>query len=151
MELYLRCQWGQKRKHGKIVRSGNCFNRASGIYRVYPMRGQYKAYAICATCALTVVPNHRVCIMPGKDAPADAKPMYVKAVSHVELIASLNTDFDQGKTIHKVGSKHWVEPTTEPKPEMEGGAYTIKRHKPHGEKMDMAAYLNSLRKHDDGK
>jgi hypothetical protein len=150
VELHIRCQYGQKRKDGKVVRSGKCPNRAHGIYRVYPVRGKPKAYALCAECAFDKVPNHKVCIMPGPNAPANAEPMFVRDVASVELLASLNTDFDQGKSTNLAGAKHWVEPTTPPKPEVES-AYTIKRTKSRRPDMDMQAYRNSLSRHDDGK
>jgi len=88
--------------------------------------------------------------MPSANAPADAKPIHVRDISRVELLASLNTDFDQGKSTNLAGAKHWVEPTTPPKEELPSIS-TIKRHKSWTRDMDLSAYLNTLRRHDDGK
>lgn len=149
MELHIRCQYGQKRKDGRVVRSGKCPNRASGIFRVYPVKGKPKAYALCSECAFGLH-DHVAVVMPGPDAPANAEPKYFRDIARVELLATLDTKFEQGKSTNLAGAKHWVEPTTPPKEERPS-AYTLKRHKSRKPDMDMTAYLNSLRRHDDGK
>lgn len=149
MELHIRCQYGQKKHHGKVVR-GKCDNRASGFFRVYPTRGKARVMALCADCGFVKMPNHVAIVMPGKDAPADAKPIYYRDISRVELIATLGTSYDQTKDAKHEGVKHWVESSDKPK-RLAPGTAKLKRIKSTKPKMDMATYIQSLRRHDDGK
>lgn len=149
MELHIRCQYGQrKRKDGPIVR-GPCDNRASGFFRVFYHRGKPKVMALCADCGFVKMPNHVKIVIPADDAPSQ-EPRYFRDVARVELIATLGTGYDQTKDAKHEGVKHWVESSDKPK-KLAPGKASLKRIAPRGAKMDLTAYRNSLRRHDDGK
>lgn len=149
-EVFISCQYGEKRKDGKRVKAPSCQNRASGIFKVHYHRGKPKVLFLCADCGFDKMPNHVKIVIPADDAP-DQTPRYFRDVARVELLASLGSDFDQGKTRKGVGLKHWVERTDPPLEEPIVQRAPLKRIVSHAPKMDMAAYRESLRRHDDGK
>lgn len=150
VEVHIRCQFGEKRdSKGKLIRSGKCPNRASGIFRVHPVRGKPKVMFLCAECGFDKMPNHVQVVMPPADAPPKAEPKYFRDIERVELLATLGTKFDQAKVVKGDGYKHWVE-RTEVTPEAFSIA-PVKEVKSRIPSMDLKAYLDTLRRHDDGK
>jgi hypothetical protein len=96
------------------------------------------------------MPNHVKIVMPADDAPRDAKPTYFRDVARVDLITSLDSAFDQGKTPKAEGLKHWVERTDPPMQERPCVS-TVTKIKSKLPTMDLAKYRESLTRHDDGK
>lgn len=148
MELHIRCQYGQKKRDGTLVR-GPCQNRASGFFRVFFHRGKPKVLALCADCGFVKMPNHVKIVIPADDSPSQ-ETRYFRDVARVELIATLGTTYDQYKDAKHDGVKHWVESSDAPKKLMPGKA-TLKRSSSRKPSMDLAKYLESLGRHDDGK
>lgn len=148
-DLFIRCQFGQKRKDGRVVRPGTCGNRASGLFQVQFMRGKPRPYLLCAGCAFDKMPNRVRMLPPPDDAPKGTLPTYFRDVFSVKLLMSLTTTFDQTQQPRAEGLKHWVERKTELPIKI--SIPKVRVHEGRGKKMDMSKYLNSLRRHDDGK
>lgn len=148
-DLFIRCQFGQKRKDGKIVRPATCENRASGLFMVHFMRGKPRPYLLCAQCAFDKMPNRVRCLPAPDGAPKDTPPTYFRDVFSVKLLTSLTTTFDQTNQPRAEGLKHWVERKAELPEKI--SIPKVRVHESRGKKMDMSAYLNSLKRHDDGK
>jgi hypothetical protein len=151
-EIFIGCQYGERRNRaGKRVKAPSCSNRASGIFRIHYFKGKPKVMFLCADCGFDKMPNHVKIVMPNEDAPKDAHPIYFHDVANVELVASLNSDFDQGTVRKADGYKWWVERSEPPLPEPIVQRAPLKRIVSHKPKMDLEAYRNSLKRHDDGK
>lgn len=149
-ELFIGCQFGQKKKDGKIVRPATCLNRASGIFLVHFVRGKPRPYLLCAQCAFDKMPNRVRCLPPPEDAPKGTPSTYFRDVERVELVTTLGTQFEQGHEPNTPGYKHWIErqPTLPVRPSIMKIKRVVSRS---GPSMDMTKYLDSLRRHDDGK
>lgn len=151
-EIFIACQYGERRtREGKRVKGPSCYNRASGIFKVHYHHGRPKVMFLCAECGFDKMPNHVKIVMPGDDAPKDAHPICFHDVAKVELIATLGSEYDQGKRPKAAGLKHWVERTVPPLPEPTVQRAPLKRIVSRQAKIDMAKYRESLRRHDDGK
>lgn len=145
-EANIRCQFGQKKKDGKVVRSATCTNRASGAFRVfYKGRRPPRVMFLCAGCAFDKVPNHVAIIVR-----EEGEPMYFRDVAAIELLVTFGTVFDQTGVARAEGYKWWVERTDE-LPIKKTIMEKVKVYPSRGPKMDINAYLNTLRRHDDGK
>jgi len=147
-DLFLQCQFGQRRKDGKVVRPATCQNRASGIFRVIYVRGKPKVLLLCAQCSFDKMPNHVCCPPPPDDAPKGTQPTYFRDVFSVQLLATLGTKFVQGHSPNIPGYKHWVERKQLPE---KSGVVKLKIVESRTKHMDMSAYLETLRNHSDGK
>lgn len=150
-ELHLRCQFGLKKKDGKVVRPSACTNRASGIFLVHFVRGKARPFLLCAQCAFDKMPNHIVCLPPSEDAPAGTPPTYFHDVARVELLKTLGTDFDQSTAPNTPGYKHWVERKQQLPEKIR--IVKVKKIEPRNQtkEMDLTKYADTLRRHDDGK
>lgn len=152
-EVVFTCQFGERRKHGKIVRPSACNTRASGFFRVVDHRGRKRVMLLCASCAFYKMPNH-VKMIPPSEEDVNGRPTFFRDIQSVELIRTLGTQTRVGDLIPLKGSKHWVEPTARKAlPNPTRGQ--VVRHKATGKaarrSMDLAAYLKSLGAHDDGR
>lgn len=146
--VVLQCERGKRVKDGKVIRPSACSQRASGLFRVTPKRGNAKLMYLCAQCAFDKVPNHVAIVLPPEGAPADTPPMYYRDIRSVELIQSFVT-----RSVHPTGegAKHWVEGDSHPSPYRGAAPLTRVVSRNSTEPMDMARYFKSLREHDDGK
>lgn len=145
VEIFLQCQYGERRKDGRIVRPASCMNRASGVFRVYLVRGKPKAMMLCAQCGFTKLVGRVKCAIK----PSTDEIVYFHDVARVELLATFDTEFDQLDVPRAVGYKHWVER----KDEMveRPSRFRLKVIPPRAAHMDMSKYLETLRRHDDGR
>lgn len=150
-EVHLRCQFGQRKKDGKIVRPATCTNRASGVFLVHLVRGKARPFLLCAQCAFDKMPNRVRCLPPPEDAPKGTPPTYFRDVARVELMATLGTDFDQTSVLNIPGYKHWVERKNQLPERL--SIPKVKQISPRQRTvdMDLSQYVETLRRHDDGK
>lgn len=150
-ERIFQCQFGQRKKAGKVIHPPTCRNRASGVFKVHYKKGPPGVMLLCAHCAFVAMPN-RVRMFVPQDDSKDV--VFYRDVEGCELIKSLTTAFNQEAAQPGVGAKHWVADT---KKELESIPGVTKvtiippRGKVKGRNMDMTQYFNSLRRHDDGK
>lgn len=145
-EVFRRCEYGQRKREGKVVKIGSCQNRASGIFRVHYRRGT-KIMCLCADCAMQKMPNHVAIIV----RPKDDEVIYFRDVQRVELLVPFTTDFDSSHAVHETGDKHWVEPAPRPEPYRGAHKYRKVASRDGITPMNMSEYIKSLRRHDDGK
>lgn len=145
-EVFLQCQFGQRRKDGRVVRPASCTNRASGVFRVHFVRGKPRAIMLCAQCGFTKLVNRVVCAIK----PKTDEVVYFRDVARVELLATFDSKFDQMDMPKAQGYKHWVERKNE-LPEALVSRYKHKVIPPKGKHMDLNKYREMLGSHDDGK
>lgn len=146
-KTFMMCERGQRVKDGRVTHPADCPNRASGVFKVSFKRG-HKIMLLCADCAFYKVPNRVRIIIPD-----EGNPIYYRDVEGIDLIYSITTQFVQENAPRREGDKHWVEPVEKP---VDRSRYTIEKQTSKkkvlkGKDMDLKAYINTLRRHDDGK
>lgn len=88
--MLIRCEFGIRRKHGRVIHPATCTNLASGLFRVSYFKGRSRLICLCAACAFDKVPNKVSCVMPSAEAHPDAEPIFYRNVRRVELVKSFS-------------------------------------------------------------
>jgi hypothetical protein len=144
LDVKLRCQFGlQKRKQrldGTFTKGhpSSCPNPASGVWKVTFRQGRgfaVKAMLLCSDCGMRRMAERVRCIETEKET------IFFRDVVSVELIKSFTSNYNPMKDwCPTEGAKHWVErPTT-----------ISQRQRPIKNSVP-SHYIETLRRHDDGK
>lgn len=123
-----------------------CGTRASGVFEIETTKGTTFFMLLCADCGFTKMVN-----TVRMFTPEDGEPVFYKPFVAIRLMKSLNSEFNQNDAPYKSGAKHWVEG---------GPSKPLHPHSVVAEKVLFSpatppsipsGYLESLRRHDDGK
>ena len=143
-EIKLQCQNGaakrKQRLDGTFTKGSpsKCNNPASGVWKVTVKQGRgfaVKIMLLCADCGMQKVASRRRCV-----ELENGELIFFRDVVSVELIKSFTSAYDQTTQSPTVGAKHWVEKPTAISQRQAKIKNSVPLH-----------YLESLRRHDDGK